>query len=126
MATKNQNDQTKKAPEVVEVGKANEEQLQAWKKQYEKDGPVKVIILEVSPFEKSFGYLKPASSERIIVSKAMQLHHQGLKLEVGEFILNNCWLGGDERMRSDNKMSINAATFAAQSLEFMPGEMGNA
>ncbi len=122
MTTKNKNTPQS---EIVEVGKATEEQLAAWKKQYEADGPIKEIKLIVSPTEHSFGYLKPAGSSRIIVAKAMSLHHQNLIFETGEFILNNCWIGGDERMRTDAKMSINAATFAAQTVEFMAGSMVN-
>ena len=112
--------------EIQEVGKATPEQLAAWKKEYEKDGPIKIIKLIVSPTEHSYGYLKPAGGSRIIVAKAMSLHHQKLILETGEFILNNCWLGGDPRMTTDPKMSINAATFASQTIDFMQGSMENA
>lgn len=125
MTTKT-NKPEEKPIEIVEVGKATEAQLTEWKAKYEKDGPIKVIELVVSPTEVSYGYLKPADSDRMIVAKAMSLHHQNKILEVGEFILNNCWIGGDERMRNDTKMSINAATFAGQTIEFMVGTIKNA
>lgn len=115
-----------KAPKILEVGKATDEQLAKWKKEYEVDGPIKVIKLIVSPTEVSYGYLKPAIGDRMVVAKAMSYHKQNMPYETGEFILHNCWLGGDMRQRNDTKLMINAATFASQTIEFMAGSMENA
>ena len=114
------------APEIKhqEIGKATEEQLDAWKKEYEAQGPIKIVTLKVSENETSFGYLKPPS--RLVIAKAMSMFAEKQLIECGTFILNNCWLGGDERMRTNDKMNIAAATYANGTIEFMEGDLKNA
>lgn len=120
MAKNNPNNENK----LQEVGKVADEQLDAWKKEYEAQGPVKVITLKVSENETSFGYLKPPS--RLVIAKAMSFFAEKQLIECGTFILNNCWLGGDERMRTNDKMSVAAATYANGTIEFMEGDLKNA
>jgi hypothetical protein len=116
--------QNSATPKINEVGKATPEQLDAWKKEYESQGEIKVITLKVSETETAFGYLKPPA--RLTIAKAMSMFAEKQLIECGTFILNNCWIGGDERMRTDDRMNIAASTYANGCIEFMEGDLKNA
>ena len=116
--------QDNKASEILEVGVATQEQIDAWKKEYANEGDVKVLKVKVSENETAVGYLKPAS--RIVVAKCMSLYADKQVLQTGEFLLANCWLGGDERIRTNAKISLAAAVQANSMVEFLEAELGNA
>jgi len=107
--------QEHKPPKLKIVGQATAEQISIWKKE---NSEVHEITVEVVPgIEHGVGYLKGAS--RDVAARAMTMYTQSKILETGEFIINNCWLGGDERLKSDEKIAMAAAVEANQLVEFM-------
>lgn len=121
---KNNSNTEKEQSQLIQTGKVDDKQLANWKKEHETAGPVKVIELKVSENETSFGYLKPPS--RLVIAKAMSMFAEKQLIECGTFILNNCWLGGDERMKTNDKMNVAASTYANGCIEFMEGDLKNA
>ena len=52
------------------------------------------------------------------------MYSQNKILECGEFIRNNCWLGGDERLMSDGDVADSAAIQASGVIKFLEAELG--
>ncbi|MBI1228217.1 MAG: hypothetical protein GC192_23490 [Bacteroidetes bacterium] len=99
---------------VLVVGEPTAEQVKAWKKEH---GDIVRICVNVKEGEQSVGYLK--SPGRDVSARAMSMFTQQKVLETGEFIIQNCWLGGDERIKNDEKISMAAAVEANRLIEFL-------
>lgn len=122
MSNKNQSI-SKSSPELVqpfnsilEVGKATPEQITEWKKQYG-EGQIQVLKVKISENETALAYLKPVG--RDVAAKAMSLYAEKQIIQTGEFIINNCWLGGDDRIKTNEKVSMAAAVQANALVEFL-------
>jgi hypothetical protein len=98
------------------AGGITQAQLDGWKKQF---GDVHQIDVIVSKDDTATCYIKPADSDRNIVAAAMSKFNKGQLLETGEFMLQNCWLGGDVRCKDEAKIAIAAAMQAAGTIEFL-------
>lgn len=72
-------------------GQATAEQIEMWKKQH---GEVFAVSCE-----DSIGYLKKPNRQTL--SAMSQLLKDPIKSS--EFLLNNCWLGGDESIKTDDE-----------------------
>lgn len=91
--------------------KVTKAQIQEWKKEHK---TVHEIRVKVSEDDEAVGYLK--SPDRNIIARAAQLHAQDKLIEVGEFLIANCWLGGDMRIREDEDVAVSAAIFTSGNL----------
>lgn len=100
---------------VAHVGRLDDKEVEALKKVH---GTVHEIVVDAKgdATELSYGYLK--APERIHLAKAMSFMAQRLPVEGGMFLLNNCWIGGDERMKTDDVISFNAAVTASGLIDF--------
>ncbi|MDX5437298.1 MAG: hypothetical protein LPK03_08895 [Pontibacter sp.] len=93
-------------------------QIDAWKKQH---GEITEVSVKVSDEDTAKCYLKPADDNRTIMARGLSLSAKGMLLECGEFILDNCWLGGDERFKEEGRVRISGAMQAAQAVEMLEG-----
>lgn len=88
-------------------------QLAAWKKEHK----VHVITVEKGD-EKIVGYVKePGRNEYGTAAQIMQKENP---LSVGQYLLNNCKLGGDERIWTEDKVYMSAAIAATELIEVFP------
>ena len=76
----------------LEIGKATPEQIQQWK-------AVNGDVYEVS-VENHFGYLK--KPDRKVLSYATTVG-QSDPMKFNELVLLNCWLGGDEELKTKDE-----------------------
>ncbi len=60
---------------------------------------------------------------RPTVARAMSLIAQTKPLEAGEFILENCFIGGDPEVLSNERLKMSAAMQAIQLVELLDGEL---
>jgi hypothetical protein len=95
-------------------GGVTEAQVKGWKKEH---GDVHVIEVKVDENDTATCYIKEA--DRNVTAVAMSLYAQNKPLETGEFILNNCWLGGDDRCKTHKKISMAAAVQAKNTVQFL-------
>lgn len=95
------------------------EQIEAWKKQH---GVVHQIDVEVSKEgDVATCYIrKPNRNEMAYI---ISLQNQSKILESKEFLLNNCWLGGDERCKTVEEIAMAAAIQAGTTVEFLAAEV---
>ena len=90
----------------------------AWKKEHQTN-----ILHEIAVYTDStktavvVGYLKPA--DRVIVGRAMSLFAAQDQMGAGEFILDNCFVGGNPCLLNDDKIRISAAVQAAACIEIL-------
>lgn len=85
------------------VGSVEDSQIEAWKKQY---GVKEIPYIEVKQEDTddiSVCYLKPAG--RDVLAQVLSLYHNGKIVEAGEIAVINCWLAGDERLKSPKNLS---------------------
>lgn len=102
-------DQNKKNESLGKMpGGVTREQIEKWKKQY---GEVHVVEVKVEKGENVVGYLKPVK-ERNIYASVFSFMQAGKLLEAGEVILANCYLGGDELIKTDEQVAASAAMAA--------------
>lgn len=66
-------------------------------------------------------YLKQPG--RNVVARALSLIAQTKPLEAGEFILENCFVGGDESILEDERQKMSAAMQAVALVELLDGEL---
>lgn len=66
-------------------------------------------------------YLKQPS--RAVVARSLSLLAQTKPLEAGEFILENCHVGGSELVLTDERLKMSAAMQAIQLVELLDGEL---
>lgn len=102
------------------------EQLAAWKEQY---GEIKAIEVTVAEGDVATAYLKPA--DRNVVAYGLTKSMKSQIVEAGEFVLKNCYIGGDERLKltgpqADTKAQLTAAIAAATLLDMYDVEVKNA
>lgn len=125
------NNKAKMSEEINTPEGVSQEQMDAWQKQYGPQGIIKISI-DVTKEEdgtitdKAVGYIVRPSAKKGatlgIYSRILQLYNQGKILDCGVFVLNNCKLGGDERVfGSDEMVHIAAATVVMESITFLSG-----
>jgi hypothetical protein len=60
---------------------------------------------------------------RATVARAVSLLSQSKVLEAGEFLLENCFVGGDQRILSDEWLKMSAAMKAVEIVKLLDGEL---
>lgn len=100
-------------------GNITKEQIDVWKKEHKKVFTIKV---KVADNDEAVGYLKPPG--RNIKATALSMYSQNKILESGEFLRDNCWLGGDERLKTDGDIGVTAAISASGIFKMMESELG--
>lgn len=98
------------------LGQATEAQIAAWKKTHGSITLIKVINPDGAV---SVCYLK--SADRETASLAYTHIANKKMLDAGAVFLNNCWLGGDERIKTDDRMNITACQYAFEALDLLEG-----
>jgi len=66
-------------------------------------------------------YLKRPN--RPTVARAVSLLSQSKVLEAGEFLLENCFVGGDQHVLSDEWLKMSAAMKAVEIVKLLDGEL---
>lgn len=102
--------------ESLKQGVVPKTQIEAWKRKYNK---VHKISVEVSEDDVAIGYLRSPSRDHKAI--ALSLYQQNKPLETGEFLLQNCWLGGDDRLKDAEEISDSAAIQANTIVNFLKG-----
>ncbi|GGF22249.1 hypothetical protein [Hymenobacter cavernae] len=70
---------------------------------------------------KATAYLKQAN--RPVVARGMSLLAQNKPLEAGEFILENCFVGGDKEVLENELLKMSASMQAVALVELLDGEL---
>ena len=105
----------------TKAGNITAEQIAAWKKEH---GKVFTLKVNVTENDIAIGYLK--SPNRNHKSIALSMYAQNKILETGEFLRDNCWLGGDERLKTNENIADSAAVQASGIVKFLDTELGEA
>jgi hypothetical protein len=61
--------------------------------------------------------------DRNIVGMAMQAYSKQDIVKAGEALILNCWLGGDDQIRTDDSCFVSAAVQAAELIELRSAEI---
>lgn len=102
-------------------GNISQEQIEEWKKKFKK---VYILKVKVNESDEAVGYLRKPSRDHKAV--ALSLYAQNKILEAGEFVRDNCWLGGDDRLKTKEDIADSAAIQASGIVNFLEGELGEA
>lgn len=108
--------------EVVKTpafGEVTPEQIEAWKAQH---NATHLLLIKVKGTDGSTSvcYLKPAGRN---VSSMAYTHIANKKMiEAGGVFIANCWLGGDERIKTVDRMYIAACQQAYDALDLAEAE----
>ncbi|WP_394749482.1 hypothetical protein [Spongiimicrobium salis] len=111
----------------TQEGNITPEQIAEWKKKHGKVHKLTVVVNkddEGKAIDTAIGYLKEPSRNH--KATAMSMYSQNKVLECGEFLRNNCWLGGDERLKSSGNIADTAAIQANGIIQFLEGDLGEA
>lgn len=111
--------------ENLKEGVVTDALLKEWKDKYNKLGQkVQKITVEVSNDDTAVGYLKPPKRDHKAI--ALTMFNSGKILETGEFLIQNCWLGGDVRLKDNPAISEAAAVQANGVVNFLKGSLEEA
>lgn len=108
--------------EVVKIpafGEVTPEQIDAWKAQH---NATHLLLIKVKNADGALSvcYLKPADRN---VSSMAYTHIANKKMiEAGGVFIANCWLGGDERIKTVDRMYIAACQQAYDALDLAEAE----
>jgi hypothetical protein len=90
---------------ILHSGRATSEQIEAWKAADKRNipvGKVMEVIVTVGEGELAYAYMR--YPDRNVLALCMRLSHQEKVLEAGEVLLQNCWIGGDLRLKPNDAM----------------------
>jgi hypothetical protein len=96
------------------VGQASKEQIEAWKQQYGKVFGIKVdghICYLRTPDRKTLSYAASVGSKNAI--------------KFNEIILNNCWLGGSEAIKTNDTLFLSVSGKLHELIEVKEAELVN-
>ncbi len=93
------------------MAKATQEQIDAWKKKHSD-------VFEVS-VDGKFGYLKKPDRKTIAYASSVQNN----PIKSNEIILNNCWIGGDEEIKTDDSLFMSVQAVLGNILEVKQAEL---
>lgn len=114
---KNQNSEEVKPKGYI--GEATPEQIDAWKKAKDADHLLQIKVKNRDG-STSVCYLHPA--DRKVASLAYTHIANKKMIEAGGVFIANCWLGGDERIKTDDRMYIAACQQAYDALDLADAE----
>lgn len=117
--TKHKSRQMKKV--LLPVG-VTQDQLNAWQKKYGDDFHVLTVKTKKEEIKGCFH----TQLDRQDFAQLTTLQAQSAIAEMGEYVLTNMWLGGDERLRDyDTKIGQSAMLFAKNAVQVFEGTLGN-
>lgn len=105
-----------KLNQQLKKGNVSDEQIKLWKKKHKE---VTQIFVKISEEDIAYGYLKKPSRDHKAIAVSMYAQHQ--LMETGEFLLDNCWLGGDDRLLNDEDARQSASIQARNIVNFLVG-----
>lgn len=85
-------------------GGVTEAQVQAWKREF---GRVRAYSVQKSDSQKATCYLR--TPDRKVMGAALQAQKSD-PIKAKEIILLNCWLGGDNEIKTNDELFISIAT----------------
>ena len=101
------------------IGQVSDDQINVWAVKYKE--------IQVITVENHVGYLRPFTRKEaflalgnVEINKAMNLEKYA---RIGEVALLNCWLGGSEKLRSQDDLFVAAAMKAGEMLEFLDADL---
>lgn len=101
------------------IGEATAEQISVWKESNKTDHLLQIKVKN-NDGSTSVCYLKPADRN---VSSLAYTHIANKKMiEAGGVFIANCWLGGDERIKTVDRMYIAACQQAYDALDLAEAE----
>ena len=106
-------------------GGVTKAQIDAWKKAHGVIHKISVIVekdAKGKAKDVAVGYIKDVNDDLDIISNAVTLQATRV-LEAKLFVLENAWLGGDERIRTVTKIKISAAIQAGQTVDLLDGSV---
>lgn len=95
------------------VGEVSQEQIEAWKAQYK-------VVNEVE-IDGHVCYLRPP--DRKILGMASTLGTDPVKFN--ELLLNGCWLGGSEAIKTDDDLFFGIGSVLAELVKFKTATIKN-
>ena len=119
-----------KAPGIPGTDGVTQAQVDAWKKQYNKGKSHKVHKLSVKVDSEggkediAVCYLRPM--DRDDMAFVLSRYKANNVLEAREYMLNNCFLGGDPRIQSDDNVKMGACMQIGDLVDFMDGSIKEA
>ena len=110
------------------IGQVSDEQIAIWKKQHGGCSQIKV--------KDHVCYLKPADKKvlsyalsmiKVRVDDPSKASEVGVEriIQLGEVVLQNCWLGGSEEIKTAPKLWLSAAVAAGDMVELVEAELKN-
>jgi hypothetical protein len=116
---KNQTSNPGATMQVVFTGEVDAAQIAAWKTQFKIDSVLKIKVKK-SNTEYGICYLKPA--DRNVTSLAYTHIGQKQFVKAGEVFVNNCWIGGDEEIKTVDRLFLSACLAAYETLDIAESE----
>lgn len=121
-ANTSENDESKKT--TLHVGKATPEQIKAWKLEHkddsEEEGIIQELKVKVGPNEFSYGYLREPDRDEL--SRALTLLKNKSSLDSGSFLMQNCFIGGDPRLKTVKRLNVTASIQANGCFEMLESD----
>jgi hypothetical protein len=108
------------APVKVYPGGVTQDQIDRWKAEH---GDVTIIRVKVARTGETLGAILRPLNKRQEYFAALSMAEKDKPGEAGDFILKNCWLGGDERLKSEETAYVTACVKAYNSVEFYDAEV---
>jgi hypothetical protein len=103
--------------EILMAGEMKQTVIDGWKNKY---GQVISIIVTLEDGTKCVGYYKKPT--RDIIANCVNDASAGKVFEAREFLATNTWIGGDERQKTNDDVSIPAQVELWKSLNFLKAE----
>jgi len=119
MAKENSNSENTENTVQTLPGGITQVQLDKWKKDPD-IGKVFQIKVDRKDNTKAYCYVKKPS--RTILAAAMKFHTSD-PVKMNEILLTNCWLGGDEEIKTDDAMFMAAASEVGELIEIRTAEI---
>ena len=114
-----------KEPKIL-TGEVDPEQIDAWKKKH--TGVLAITIKGHICYLKDFdrrtiGYALSQIDLKTGQKDGSSSLNMGQIFKLGEVAMQNCWLGGSEEVRKDDKLYIGACMAAGELLNFEEAEL---
>jgi hypothetical protein len=96
----------------MDTKKVTQEQIEAWKKKHGNVFKLKIEDKEC--------YLKTPDRKTLSFASSVATKDP---LKFNEILLNNCWLGGDEEIKTDDSLFLAASSKIAEIIEVKEAEL---
>jgi hypothetical protein len=118
-------------------GGITQAQFDEWKNKYGSIHKIKVVVVPdvtainsdtkevtiVTPGDTAIGYIRDINDDLDLMSNVLSIQSGNKVLEAKIYLLDNAWLGGDDRMIKVTKIKIPAATQAAKTVDILDGSV---